>query len=88
MPTKISYQMHRETLLKKGRDFYENNKELTKEQAKIKYRNLSIEERNERSEYAKNWYNNLPDDKNSKKREYAKNKHHNMTYEQMQTHKE
>ena len=63
MPTKIFYQRNRETLLKKQRDFYENNKELIKEQARIKYHSLSIEEKNKRNEYAKNWYNNLLDDK-------------------------
>ena len=63
MPTKIFYQRNRETLLKKQRDFYENNKELIKEQARIKYHSLSIEEKNKRNEYAKSWYNNLPDDK-------------------------
>ena len=72
MPSKIFYQRNRETLLKKQRDFYENNKELIKEQARIKYLSLSIEEKNKRSEYAKNWCNNLPNDKKNIKKEYGK----------------
>ena len=87
MPTKVFYQVHRKSLLQKQRDFYENNKEMIKEQARIKYYSLSPEEKNKKSEYAKNWYNNLPEDKRNVKREYAKNKYHNMTDEEMQKHK-
>ena len=78
MPTKVFYQVHRESLLQKERDFYENNKEMIKEQARSKYHCLSPEEKNKRSEYAKNWYNKLPEDKKNVKREYAQSKYHNM----------
>ena len=60
--------------MQKQRDFYENNKELIKQEVRIKYLNLSPEEKVKRSEYAKNWYNNLPDDKKNIKREYGKSK--------------
>ena len=63
MSTKIFYQRHREELMQKQREFYENNKELIKEQARIKYHGLTTEEKNKRSQYAKKWYNSLPDDK-------------------------
>ena len=63
MPTKIFYQRHREELLQKQRHFYQNNKELIKEQARIKYHSLSPEENKNINEYAKNWYINLPDNK-------------------------
>ena len=88
MPTKIFYQRNRETLLKMKKDFYDNDKELIKEQARIKYHSLSIEEKNKRSEYAKNWCNNLPSDKKNIKKEYGKNRYHNMTDEEIQKHKE
>ena len=88
MSTKVFYQVHRESLLQKQTDFYENNKEMIKEQARIKYRSLSSEEKDKKDEYGKNWYNNLPEDKKNVKREYAKNKYHNMTDEEMQKHKE
>ena len=87
MPTKIFYQKHRKTLLKKQRDFHHNNKEVIKEQARIKYHNLSTEEKNKTSEFAKKWYNGLPDDKKNIKREYGKNRYRNMTDEEMQKHK-
>ena len=87
MPIKIFYQRHKEFLLKKQRDFYENNKEVIDEQARIKYHHLSTEEKSKRSEYAKKWYNNLPDDKKNIKREYGKSRYHNMTDEELQKHK-
>ena len=88
MPSKIFYQRHRKELLQKQRDFYETNKELIKQQARIKYLSLSPEEKVKRSEYPKNWYNNLPDDKKNIKREYGKNRYHNMTDEEKQKYKE
>ena len=54
MPTKIFYQRHGEELLPKQRHFYQNNKELIKQQARIKYHSLSPEENNKRNEYTKN----------------------------------
>ena len=45
MPTKVFYQVHRESLLQKQRDFYENNKEMIKEQARSKCHCLSPEEK-------------------------------------------
>ena len=54
MPTKIFYQRHGEELLQKQRHFYQNNKELIKQQARIKYHSLSPEENNKRNEYTKN----------------------------------
>ena len=74
--------------MQKQRDVYENNKELIKQEVRIKYLNLSPEEKVNRSEYAKNWYNNLPDDKKNIKREYGKNRYHNMTDNEKQKYKE
>ena len=86
MPSKM--QRHRKELLQKQRDHYENNKELIKQQARIKYLSLSPEEKVKRSKYAKNWYNNLADDKKNIKREYGKKRYHNMTDEEKQKYKE
>ena len=61
---------------------------MIKNLAKIRYHNISPEEKNKRSENAKKWYNNLLEDKQIIKREYAKNRYHNMTVEHMQKHKE
>ena len=48
MPTKVFYQVHREGLLQKQRVFYGNNKEMIKEQARIKYHSLLPEEKNKK----------------------------------------
>ena len=45
MPTKEYYQKNKETYLKRSSDFYEKNKEVIKEEARIKYHNLSPEEK-------------------------------------------
>ena len=74
MPSKIFYGKHREELLQKQRDFYKNNKELIKEQARIRNLSLSAEEKLKRNEFSKTWYKNLPDDKKNIKREYGKNR--------------
>ena len=53
MPTKAYYQMHRESLLQKQRDFYENNTEIINVQARIKYNSMSPKEKSKKGEYAK-----------------------------------
>ena len=40
-------------ILNRGKDYYENNKELLREQARDKYRNLSEEEKNKKREMDK-----------------------------------
>ena len=52
MPTKVFYQVHRESLLQKQTEFYGNHKEMIKEQARIKYHSLSPEEKDKKNEYA------------------------------------
>ena len=42
-------------MLNRAKDYYDNDKERLREQAKIKYRNLSEEEKNKR-EYGKDRY--------------------------------
>ena len=55
MPSKELYQSHKETYLQNQRNFYENNKEMIKEQDRIKYHSLSPEEKDKRHKYPKNW---------------------------------
>ena len=81
-------QSNKDACLKAQQHYYENNKEAIKEQAKIKYHNLTREEKDKRSEYAKNWYNNLSEDKINEKRAYGKNRYHNMLEEKKQKLKE
>ena len=48
------YQRKGEVILNRAKDYYENNKELLRERAKNKYRELSEEEKNIKREYGKN----------------------------------
>ena len=48
------YQRNRNVILKRSKDYYENNKERLRENAENKYRNLSEEEKTKKREYGKN----------------------------------
>ena len=58
-------------ILNRAKDYYKNNKERLREQARDKYRNLSEEEKNKKREYEKNRYRIMSGEKkqrpNSKK---------------------
>ena len=43
--------------------YYENDKEILKEQVRNKHKNLSEEEKNKRREYGKNRYHNMSEEK-------------------------
>ena len=58
-------------MLNRAKDYYENDKERLREQARDKYRNLS-EEKNKR-EYGKNRYLNMSEEKKKILKEYQKN---------------
>ena len=47
------YQRKRGVILNRAKDYYENDKERLREQAKNKYRNLSEEEKNKKRKYGK-----------------------------------
>ena len=57
-----SYQKKRDVILNRAKDYYENNKERLREQARDKCRNLSEEEKNKK-EYGKNRYCNMSEEK-------------------------
>ena len=59
-------------LLNRSKDYYENDKERLRRQARDKYRNLSEEEKNKIREYGKNRYYNMPEER-KKLNEYQKN---------------
>ena len=46
-------------ILNRAKDYYENDKERLKKQARDKDRNLSEEEKNKKREYGRNRYHNL-----------------------------
>ena len=62
------YQRIRHVILNRAKDYYENDKERLREQARDKYRNLSEEEKNKKREYGKNRYHKMPEKKTTAKR--------------------
>ena len=63
----------RDVILNREKDYYENNKERLTRQARVKYRNLSEEEKNKNREYVKNRYSNMSEEKKQRLKEYQKN---------------
>ena len=57
------YQRNRDVRLNRAKDYYENDKERLRREARDKYRNLSEEEKNKKKEYAKNRYRNMSEEK-------------------------
>ena len=60
-------------ILNRAKDYYENNKERLRGQARDKYRNLCEEEKNKKREYGKNRSLNMPEEKKKRLNEYQKN---------------
>ena len=60
-------------VLSKAKDYYKNNKDRLREQARDKYRNLSEEKKNKKREYGKNRYHNMLEEKKHRLKEYEKN---------------
>ena len=57
------YQRNRDVILNRAKDYYENDEERLREQARDKYRNLS----------GKNRYCNMSEEEKKKLKEYQKN---------------
>ena len=47
------YQNIRDVILNRAKDYHENDKEKLREQARDKYRNLSVEKKTKNREYGK-----------------------------------
>ena len=60
-------------MLNKAKDYFKNNRERLRRQARDKYRNLSKEEKNKKREYGKNRYRNMSEEKKQRLKEYQKN---------------
>ena len=69
----IYYQKNRDAILNGGKDYYENDKERLRRQARDKYRNLYEEEKNKKREYGKNRSGNMSEEKKQRLKEYQKN---------------
>ena len=66
-------QKSRDVILNRAKDYYKNDKERLRMQARDKYRNLSEEEKNKKREYGKNRYLNMSEEKKKRLKEYQKN---------------
>ena len=60
-------------ILNRAKDYYENDKERLREQAREKYRNLSQEGKNKKREYGKSRYRNMSEEKKQRLKGYQKN---------------
>ena len=67
------YQKNWDVILNRAKDFYENNKERLRMQARDKYRNLSEEEKNKKREYRKNRYCNMSEEEKKRLKAYQQN---------------
>ena len=59
-------------ILNRAKDYYENDKERLREQARDKYRNLSEEEKYKKREYGRDRYLNMSEEKKKRLKEYQK----------------
>ena len=66
------YQRNRDITLNKAKEYYKNNNERLKKQARDKYRILSEEDKNKKREYGKNRYHNMSEEKKQKLKEYQR----------------
>ena len=66
------YQRNGDVILKRAKDYQENDKKRLKKQARDKDRNLSEEEKKKKREYGRNRYHNLSEKKKQKLKEYQK----------------
>ena len=55
-------------ILNRAKNYYKNDKERLREQARDKYRNLSEEDKNEKRKYGRNRYHNMSEEKKQTKR--------------------
>ena len=53
MGEKTHYQRNRDVILNRAKEYYENDKERLREQARDKYRLLSEKEKNKKRKYGK-----------------------------------
>ena len=67
-------QLIKETdvILDRAKDYYKNDKERLRDNARDKYRNLSEEEKNKKREYGINRYHNISEKKKKQLRECQK----------------
>ena len=60
-------------ILNRAKDYYENNKELLRERAKNKYRELPANEKHVKRQYQRDRYHNMTAEEKQRLKEYQKN---------------
>ena len=71
--TLIYYQRNRDVILNRAKDYYENDKERLRVQARDKQRYLFEEEKNKKRGYGKSRYRKMSEEKKQKLKEHHKN---------------
>ena len=72
MSERANYQRNREKILNRGKEYYKNNIEILRQQAKSKCTEFSDEEKNIKREYGRNRYHNMSKEKKQRLKEYQK----------------
>ena len=72
MSKETYYQKQRDVILKRAKDYHENDKERLREQAKSINKKLYEEEKNIKREYGRSIYHNVSKEKKKKLKEYQK----------------
>ena len=67
------YQRNRETIWKRAKDYYPNEKEILRDKARNNYRELSEKDKNIKRECGRNRYHNMSEKEKQKLKEYQKN---------------
>ena len=67
------YQRNRHVMLNTAKNYYENDKDTLRKQARDKCRNLSEEDKNKKRQYGRNRYRNMSEEKKQGLKEYQKN---------------
>ena len=63
---------NRDVILNRGKDYYKNDKEGLRDNARDKYRSLSEEKKDKKKEYGRNSYHNMSEEKKQKLKDYQK----------------
>ena len=66
------YQKNQKVILKRAKDYYENDKERLREQARHKCRNLLEEEKSKKRECGRKGYHNMSKEKKQKLKKISK----------------
>ena len=70
------YQKNRDLILKKAKEYYENNKEKRREYGRNRYHNMTTEEIDKINENRRYRYCRLSEEIKNKKRKYARNRYY------------